>query len=105
MLRRNGRVQLRSVAGHFDHRPSVGFGGASAVSHRVEGEKVPKDEIAAAIARCAGCLVDSVASEESIYNGKAVPSIATAAYSIANGKAECLKAFTGVGRLPSLLRL
>jgi hypothetical protein len=28
------------------------------------------DEIAAAIARCAGFLVDSVASEESIYNGE-----------------------------------
>src|SRR5262245_63372993 len=32
--------------------------------------KVPQDEIASAIARCAGYLADSVATKESIYNGE-----------------------------------
>jgi hypothetical protein len=31
---------------------------------------VPVDEIATAIARCAGCLADSVATEEIIYSGE-----------------------------------
>ena len=31
---------------------------------------VPMDEIATAIARCAGCLADSFATEERIYNGE-----------------------------------
>ncbi len=34
--------------------------------HSSLGKNVPKDEIATAIARCAGCLADSVATEESI---------------------------------------
>jgi hypothetical protein len=37
-----------SVPGHFHHCPSVGFWSASAVSHRVEGKKVPRGASCAA---------------------------------------------------------
>jgi hypothetical protein len=46
------------------------FGGEQRLLQVLRSAMGSGDEIAAAIARCAGFLVDSVASEESIYNGK-----------------------------------
>ena len=39
------------------------------------GSSVPEDEIATAIARCAGCLADGVATVGSIDSGEREPSI------------------------------
>ena len=53
--------------------PSLVCRGISAMTRNPKDDmrrKVPEDEIATAIARCAGCLADSVATRESIDSGE-----------------------------------
>jgi hypothetical protein len=62
----NGRPWVIFTLGIY-----VSFRSNPAVGRVSDGSSVPKDEIATAIARCAGCLADSVPIGERINRGEA----------------------------------
>ena len=68
---KNQMLTARNVrSGSSASQAELLLAGQSRHAARCERKKMPQDEIATAIARCAGCLADSVATGESIDSGE-----------------------------------